>query len=144
MCDTVVVVREDRGSPPGRIAHWVTGTAAPCTGIFKPVRVDTPLDLGPAPDDRSDERSLWWRHERLHRRVLADPGRLLPLYAAERDALEARWLLSPPPPEAAFAEADPRLAAWERRVAAAAGRETRPAWARRYWRQRDARAGLGR
>lgn len=128
---------------PGQVAHWVTGTAAPCTGIFKPVRVDAPLDLGPAPTDRADGRSLWWRHERLHRRVLADPARLLPLYAAERDALEARWLLSPPDPAAAFAEADARLAAWEQRVAAASARDTRPAWARRYWRRRDASAGLG-
>ncbi len=121
--------------------HWVTGTAAPCTGIFKPVRVEQPLDLGPAPKDRADH-SLWWRHERLHRRVLRDPEALLPLFVAERDALEARWLDSPPGPEQAFAEAERHRAGWERRVAAAAVADQRPGWLRRYWALRNQRASL--
>lgn len=127
---------------PRRVAHWVTGTAAPCTALFKPVRVGEPLDLGPAPTDRADARSLWWRHERLHRRVMADPARLLPRYAAERDAVEARWLLDPPEPAAAFAEADALLSRWEGLTSGASVRDARPPWARRYWEQRDARAGL--
>jgi hypothetical protein len=105
------------------------------------VRVDEPLDMG-QPTDRADDASLWWRHERLHRAVLRDPARLLPLIAAERDAVEARWLAAPPEPAAAFAEGDQLLAAWTRRVAAADVRDTRPWWARRYWRLRDRRAGL--
>jgi hypothetical protein len=81
--------------------HWVTGTAAPCTGIFKPVRVEEALDLGPAPSDLADDASLWWRHERLHRRVAADPAHLLPLYREERDSVEKAWpptRRSPPGP----------------------------------------------
>jgi len=127
--------------------HWVTATAAPCTGLFKPVRVGDPLDLGPSPADRAEDGSLWWRHERLHRQVLRDPQRLLPLFAAERDAVEARWLARPPEPAKAFAEGDRLLARWEQRVAAAAGRDCRPAWLRRYWRARERRsrtAGVAR
>jgi hypothetical protein len=122
--------------------HWVTGTAAPCTGLFKPVRVEEPLDLGPAPGDRADAESLWWRHERLHRRVAADPARLLPLYREQRDAVEKAWLADPPDPAAAFAEAERLREDWERRVASQAGPDTRPGVARRYWKKRNERAGL--
>jgi hypothetical protein len=124
------------------VRHWVTGTSAPCTGLFKPVRVLEPLDLGPAPTDRADPHSLWWRHERLHRRVSRDPAALLPLFVAERDALEAGWWASPPEPAAAFAEGDRRLAQWTARVEQAGGPDTRPAFVRRYWRERERRARL--
>jgi dipeptidase len=128
---------------PDGARHWVTGTASPCASLFKPVQVDRPLDLGPAPTDRADDASLWWRGERLARRVARDPARLLPLFAEERDALEAAWLADPPEPAKAFAEGDRRLAAWTARVAAAArAADVRPLWARRYWAARDARAGL--
>jgi secernin len=122
--------------------HWVTGAAAPCTGLFKPVRVTEPLALGPAPDDRADGESLWWRHERLHRRVMRDPVRLLALYRRERDALEARWRDDPPEPAKAFGEADRWLREWTRRVAGAAGPDLRPSWVRRIWQTRSERAGL--
>jgi dipeptidase len=127
---------------PGAIRHWVTGTAAPCVSLFKPVHVEEPLDSGAPPSDRADAHSLWWRHERLHRQVMRDPVRLAPLFVAERDALEARWRAAPPEPTAAFAEGDRLLAEWTARVAEAAGPETRPRVVRRYWRVRDERAGL--
>jgi dipeptidase len=126
---------------PARIAHWVTGTAAPCTSIFKPVDLHEPLDLGPPPTDHADDRSLWWRHERLHRRLVADPALLSP-YVAARDALEASWLAAPPAPRDAFAQADTFLAGWTARVAIVRRRDTRPRHVRRYWSARDARAGL--
>jgi dipeptidase len=127
---------------PREARHWVTGTAAPCTALFKPVRVEEPLDPGPAPGDRADGASLWWRHEQLHRLVARDPAHLLPLYRAERDALEARWIAEPPEPAKAFAEGDRLLAQWRARVAASAGPDLRPRLVRRLWRARDARAGL--
>jgi hypothetical protein len=127
---------------PGASQHWVTGTAAPCTGLFKPVRVGEPLALGPPPTDREDPASLWWRHERLHRRVMRDPARLMPLFAAERDAIEARWRAAPPEPAAAFADADRLLADWTARVEAKRTRDTRPGFVRSYWRVRNKRAGL--
>ncbi len=123
--------------------HWVTATAAPCTSLFKPVRVTSPLDLAPQPTDSYDPAALWWRHEVLHRLVMRDPAVAYPLIRPERDATQARWLAAPPDPAAAFAEADELLARWTAAVAAGVGsRDTRPAWARRYWRTRNARAGL--
>lgn len=112
--------------------HWVTGTAAPCTGLFKPVSVQDPLDLGPTPSDQPDD-SLWWRHERLHRAVMRDPARLLPLFAAERDAVEAAWIEGPPAPAEAFAEGDRLLEAWTERVRGVPVADLRPWYVRRYW-----------
>jgi dipeptidase len=127
---------------PDGLRHWVTGTAAPCTALFKPVRVDDPLDLGASPTDTADAGSLWWRHERLHRSVLRDPALLLPLFAEERDRLEMSWLADPPQPADAFAEGDRLLGEWHDRVTAEKAGDTRPRWARRYWRVRNRRAGI--
>jgi len=53
---------------------WATGTSAPCTGVFKPVWLEGGVlpYLGTAPGPRYNPRSLWWRHEALHRRILQD------------------------------------------------------------------------
>ena len=126
---------------PDGARHWVTATAATTTSLFKPVRVDTPLDLGPPPGERADD-SLWWRHERFHRMVMRDPARAYPLFQAERDAVEARWLINPPEPAESFAEADALLAKWTTAVAALEMRDTRPWFVRRHWRIRNQRAGI--
>jgi hypothetical protein len=128
---------------PGRVRHFATGTAAPCTSLFKPVDVCAPLDLGPPPTDRFDPAALWWRHERLHRRVMQDPSALLPFFASERDEIERRWLENPPEPGDAFAEAERLLEAWTDAVESRPVVDRRPPWVRRYWRVRDRRAGLG-
>jgi dipeptidase len=127
---------------PGSVQHWVTATAAPCTGLFKTVRVEETLDLAPAPTERADAASLWWRHERLHRTALEDPERLVPLFSGERDAIEAQWRTAPPEPAAAFVEGDRLLAEWTQRVVQAQGRDRRPGFVRKYWRLRNLRAGL--
>jgi len=71
--------------------HWMTGTAAPCISIFKPVLMDVAVpEHGPLPGARFDTRSLWWRHERMHRAaVIAGFGTFLERIRQERDALEA-------------------------------------------------------
>lgn len=72
--------------------HWVTGTSAPCTSIFKPVFLDAGLPAqGAIPGDKDDATSLWWRHEQLHRGLLGDFNAGLAGYLAERDALEASF-----------------------------------------------------
>jgi secernin len=74
--------------------HWVTGTAAPCISIFKPVLVDAALpSQGPRLTDRSDLETLWWRHERLHRAALmGDFAPFIDAIREQRDALEADFL----------------------------------------------------
>lgn len=118
--------------------HWVTATAAPCTGLFKPIRVDQPVQLGPVPGDVADD-SLWWRHERLHRSAVVDPGRCYPRFTAERERTELGWLADPPSGPEAFAEGDVLLARWTEAVLTPPARDRRPLWARRYWRVRDER-----
>jgi secernin len=72
---------------------WVTGTAAPCMSIFKPVLLNAPLPAhGNRPTDRFDPLALWWRHELLHRAVSSgDLPSLLLEVGPERDALEAKF-----------------------------------------------------
>ena len=51
---------------------WTTGTAGPCTGIFKPVWMgdDKVLpDIGPPPQGVYNPETLWWHHEKLHRSI---------------------------------------------------------------------------
>jgi hypothetical protein len=75
-----------------RIVHWVTATSAPCTSIFKPVLPGVALPAhGPRPSDQFEPRSLWWRHEQLHRAMLEEFPIHLAAIRAERDALEAAF-----------------------------------------------------
>ena len=127
---------------PDGASHWVTATSAPCTALFKPVRVGQPLDLGQTPTDVADPGSLWWRHERLHRRVMRNPDALLPRYADERDEVERHWLAAPPDPEQAFADGDRLLAEWTAEVASIDAPDARPPLVRRYWARRNRLAHL--
>jgi secernin len=73
--------------------HYVTGTAAPCTSIFKPVWLGAALpDTGPVPTGTYDEATLFWRHEALHRATLRDYATRIALYQVERDMLERRFV----------------------------------------------------
>jgi dipeptidase len=74
--------------------HWLTGTSAPCTSIFKPFWVESgqPADY-PAPKGTSDDQSLWWQHEQLHRRILQDYPARIHSFQNERDILESEFIL---------------------------------------------------
>jgi secernin len=77
----------------GLQTHWVTATSAPCLSIFKPVWIDSALPTsGAAPSGKYDPENLWWQHEALHRQVLLDFSERLPLFQADRDALEAVFM----------------------------------------------------
>lgn len=77
---------------PKRLLAWVSGGAAPCLSVFKPVFLDTPIpETGPTPTGNFDARSFWWRHDRLQRALLADPDIDLAPLRAQRDVLEAEF-----------------------------------------------------
>ena len=127
--------------------HWATGTAAPCTAIFKPVSVDAPTDLGASPTDRADDQSRWWRHESLHRIAARDLGSLTARFSHERDALERAWVeqsLAGQAPSAAeaFEVADELEARWTADLAAADAPDRRPPITRAYWHRQDRAAGF--
>jgi secernin len=76
-----------------RHTHWVTGTSAPCTGVFKPVWFDAGMpEIGSLPGAEYDKAALWWLHETLHREVLRDYASRQPLFRKQADALEAEFV----------------------------------------------------
>ena len=78
---------------PGASTHFVTGTAAPCTSLFKPIWVDTPVVLDKLPAGEAfDSKSLFWQHEMLHRLVLKDYQQGMQFITPRRNKLEADLL----------------------------------------------------
>jgi len=120
--------------------HWATATAAPCTGLFKPISIDQPIDLG-SPSDVADD-SLWWRHERFHREVMHNPEAARDIFVPERNATEADWVEEPADSAEAFAKGDELLAKWTDAIRAKNLSDGRPGYVRRYWAKRNERADL--
>ncbi|MBV6392788.1 MAG: hypothetical protein KPEEDBHJ_02015 [Anaerolineales bacterium] len=85
-----LVVYLDKSSP----IIFATGTAAPCTSLFKPFWMDAASFLSgePVPTHRADSNSLFWSHEKLHRAVIQNYRARLETYAADRDALEKKFI----------------------------------------------------
>jgi dipeptidase len=80
------------------IIAWMTGTSATDLSIFKPLLFGAEIpDLGPAPLGTYTEGALWWRHEHLHRRAMADYAALKPEIRADFDALEEEFFAEAPP-----------------------------------------------
>ncbi len=78
---------------PDTQTHFVTGTAAPCTSIFKPVWLGNDLPLNePTPAGEYNAATLFWRHEALHRATLRDYATSIAMYRDERDALEQQFI----------------------------------------------------
>ena len=123
---------------PDHPTHFITGTAAPCTGIFKPVWVDAPItDYDPQPTGTYDEATLFWRHEALHRTILRDFQHRLSLIQPERDGLETQFVQGAlalaaasaeertPFASQCFAQADEALAHWREMQTEVEDRTTR-------------------
>jgi len=121
--------------------HWVTGTSAPCTSIFKPVRVGDPVDTGSRPGDHADTGSLWWRHEDLHRTAMRDLAGSVARFGHARHRTERAWLASPPTSIDAFDQASRLEEMWRDDLTSAALPDRRPLQVRRYWARQDRVAG---
>lgn len=73
--------------------HWVTATAAPCTGLFKPLLLELGLfPHGPAPGANVDNESLWWRHEQLRLYLDQQSSAVQSAFDEARIALETSFL----------------------------------------------------
>lgn len=76
-----------------RPLHWVTGTAAPCTSIFKPIWLDAGIpDSNAKPNGSYDQAALFWRHEALHREILRDYSARIPLIRQDQKQIEQDFL----------------------------------------------------
>jgi len=76
---------------------WMTATSATDLSVFKPLYFDAAMpDMGPPPGGTYTEGSLWWKHERLHRRAVADYKTLRPEIRGSFDALEAEFFAEAP------------------------------------------------
>jgi secernin len=74
------------------VVVWMTGTSATDLSIFKPLFFGIPLpDVGLQPTGIDTGGTLWWRHERLHRRAMAHYREVKPAIRAEFDALERQF-----------------------------------------------------
>ncbi len=72
---------------------FATGTAAPCTSIFKPVWIDTPpIASESVLKGEFDPATTFWRHEQLHRMILKDYPGSIPKIKAERDQFEKEFI----------------------------------------------------
>ncbi|MFZ5573427.1 MAG: C69 family dipeptidase [Thermodesulfobacteriota bacterium] len=138
---------------PDRQTYWATGTAAPCTAIFKPIRFSGAVlpDLGPPPGGYYDEKTLWWRHEAFHRRVLCDLSARGRLFAADRDRFEQELMAEANQPATesfsdltrkAFEQADRLTAEWMSLVVGQPIRRPNGFAFRSYWRKQNRKAGL--
>ncbi len=73
--------------------HWLTGTAAPCLSLFKPVWMSAGLPAqGTAPTGKDTPASMWWQHERLHRTTLKDFSHRKEMMQPERELLQREML----------------------------------------------------
>ncbi len=77
----------------GKSTYWATGTSAPCTSVFKPIRFSNDVlpNLGPKPKGVFTPNSLWWDHEKLHRTILLDFQKRHQIFNSRRNELEFKF-----------------------------------------------------
>ena len=75
------------------ITHWLTGTAAPCTSVFKPVWMDSGIPASvKTPGKSFDASVMWWNHEALHREIIKDYTNRIKVINQELQNLQAEFL----------------------------------------------------
>ena len=79
------------------VCVWMTATSATDLSVFKPLFFDAEMpDMGPLPRGTFTEGSLWWKHEHLHRRAVADYHALKPDIRTTFDELETEFFAEAP------------------------------------------------
>jgi len=131
--------------------YWGTGTAGPCTGIFKPIWFKNEVlpDLGPVPTGQYNPETLWWQHEKLHRLVINDYSKLA-CYRKERNQLESLFLEKAMMPakntiaitQQAFSDARRATEDWIARVESIPAKSNFNPIFDHYWKKQNKTAGL--
>ena len=130
---------------------WATGTAGPCTGIFKPVWLEKEVlpDSG-GPGAGYNPETLWWHHERLHRNVLKDYSKMS-LYREERDQMEISFFKKASDlkeksrieiTSQAFAQSRIATENWINRVESQPAKRSLNPIFNHYWKKQNKKAGL--
>ena len=138
---------------PDNQTYWATGTAAPCTAIFKPIWFGgkvLPEDVL-TPEETYNGKTLWWQHEKLHRKILLNMPAGLKCYEDERDELEKIWLEKTNQISAlqhgemtqdAFRLARIKTGEWMERVQSTLETKHQSRLYRRYWRGQNQKAKI--
>lgn len=75
------------------VTHWLTGTSAPCTSVFKPVWMDSGLpDMGSQPTGEFNADTMFWKHEVLHRTIIQNYPERMAIVQVDRDSLEQKFM----------------------------------------------------
>ena len=131
---------------------WATGTAGPCTGIFKPVWLEKEVlpDSGGVPEAGYNPETLWWQHEKLHRSVLKDYSKVS-LYQEERDQMEIAFFKKASDlkekntmeiTRQAFAQSRIATENWISRVESQPAKRSLNPVFNLYWKKQNKKAGL--
>lgn len=81
----------EKGEKP---VHWVTGTAAPCTSVYKPIWLDAGMPhTGSRPGGVYDQAALYWRHEALHREVLRNYAQSIRIIRRDQKLFEDEFMV---------------------------------------------------
>ena len=97
-CRPIFVISQTTGSLVSHLhqdlqTHWVTGTAAPCTSLFKPVFMEGGLpNIGPNPTNTYDPETMWWQHEQVHRAILKDYHTRIRIVTPDIEHYEEKWI----------------------------------------------------
>lgn len=137
-------------------AFWLTGTAAPCLSVYKPFYFPGKALLAentPQPGKKSDN-SLWWRHEKFHRRAIFNYAGIYPHIEKDRNALEKTFIeksvkLIDKDSAAArnkfsddcLAESEKLLARWTALSASSSGKKFHPLY-KLFWKRNNSRANI--
>lgn len=135
------------------ITCWATGTSAPCTSIFKPVRFRGEVlpEVSKGLDGKFNSETHWWHHELLHRSILLDYQTRIKVISRERNELEnsfikkAEGLLSGSSYDltlSAFKQAGEITDGWIEKVKAIPVNRRPNYIYRKYWESQNRKAGI--